>query len=280
MPPALNKSPSEHRGGEESGHLILIVMIGVTVMAILLTAVVQQWSVIERREREEELIFRGNQYVKAIRLYQLEHGGALPTSLEILVKPGPRRVRYIRKLFRDPFAPDGKWGILLADPTGRGFINPNAPPPEEESVEGLEDLGKGFRFDNSLEMKLKTARARNTTKQNAFYSQSGYAAPDGSAFGGSLEEKDSVTAPGQPQGPIVGVVSLYDQDSFRRYKEKEHYTEWVFHIFDLPGQGQTPQKTVTPVPTRGQGIGPGGRQTILAPGGACSGANCPPGSRK
>ena len=64
----------------ESGHLILLVMMGLVVMSILLGAVVQQWSIIERRDDEAELIFRGNQYVRAIRYYQLEHGGALPTN--------------------------------------------------------------------------------------------------------------------------------------------------------------------------------------------------------
>ena len=247
----------------ESGHLILILMVGLTVMAILLTAVVQQWSIIERRNREEELILRGNQYVKAIRLYQSEHGGALPTRLEDLVKPGPRRLRYIRKLFRDPMAPDGKWGILLADPTGKGYINPNAPPPEEQSVEGLDDLGKGFRFGSSLDAKINASTMRNNVKQKAFFALSGvgFFEPGGS---GDATGEESVTAPGQPPGPIVGVVSLYFQSSFRRYKEKENYADWVFHIFDLPGQiqQQQPQNPVPQYPAGPGGIGPGAAYSI------------------
>jgi type II secretory pathway pseudopilin PulG len=60
----------------ESGHLLLALMIGLTVMAIFLTVVAQQWSTLERREKEKELVFRGNQYIKAIKKYQQEHGGA------------------------------------------------------------------------------------------------------------------------------------------------------------------------------------------------------------
>src|SRR4029453_14273581 len=114
----------------ESGHLLLALMIGLTVMAIFLTVVAQQWSTMVRRENEKELMFRGTQYSKAIRKYQMEHGGAYPPRLEELMELGPRRVRYFRKLYRDPMAPDGKWGILLADPSGKGFINPNAPQAE------------------------------------------------------------------------------------------------------------------------------------------------------
>ena len=42
----------------------------------------------------------------------------------------------------------------------------------------------------------------------------------------------SVTAPGQPIGPIVGVVSLADQTSFRLYRQHENYSEWAFNIFE------------------------------------------------
>jgi type II secretory pathway pseudopilin PulG len=261
------RSPAEgSRKRRESGHLILCVMIGLTVAAILLAAAVQQWSVVERREREEDLIFRGTQYVKAIRLYQMEHGGALPTSLEILIKPGPRGYRYIRKLYRDPFAPDGKWGILLADPSGRGYINPNAPLPAE-GVPGLEDLGQGFR--DEMDAKLRLSSGRNRVKQRAFAVQSGF------DFKPLDPEGESVTAPDQPTGPIVGVISLWDQTSFRRYKEHENYADWAFHIFDLPGaQKQAPQAPVPSPPN--QGIGPGGSQTIFGGKDGCIGKDCPP----
>jgi hypothetical protein len=56
----------------ESGHLLLALMIGLTVMAIFLTVVAQQWSQIERRENEKELLFRGNQYIKAIKKFQMQ----------------------------------------------------------------------------------------------------------------------------------------------------------------------------------------------------------------
>jgi len=246
----------------EAGHLVLLVMMAVTVGAIMLTAAVRQWSSIERREREEELVFRGNQYVKAIKLYQLEHGGALPTSLEQLYQPGPRRLRYIRKLFRDPMAPDGKWGILLADPSGRGYINPNAPLPEQ-GVEGLDDLGKGFHFTSSLDSKTKSTPQKGYSRSRSLGTDPGTPSHPRSGGGpNGAEEENSVTAPGQPPGPIVGVISLYDQSSFRLYKDKDNYAEWAFHIFDVPGSENKQQpQTGVPAP-HAFGVGPGGSQTI------------------
>src|SRR5262245_23925045 len=188
-------------------------MIGLTVMAIFLTVVAQQWSTLERREKEKELVFRGNQYIKAIKKYQQEHGGAYPTRLESLMELGPRRLRYIRKLYRDPMAPDGKWGILLADPSGKGFINPNAPP-TEEGVPGLEDLGKGLSMDE----KIRNSNLRNNGRMKLFAGKGGLSDWDNPEED-SVDGKESVTAPGQPTGPIVGVVSLWDSESFKRYHE-------------------------------------------------------------
>jgi type II secretory pathway pseudopilin PulG len=255
----------------ESGHLLLVVMLG---------AAVQQWSAVQRRENEEELIFRGKQYVRAIKLYQAEHGGALPTSLEILVKPGPRRLRYIRKLFRDPMAPDGKWGILLAHPSGRGYINPNAPPPTEgEGVPGLEDLGTGLKSGSQDEFQEYKSRKTSRGKSSGFQSGNALGLPtSGDTAIGDAAGKESVTAPGQPLGPIVGVVSLADQTSFRLFREHENYTEWAFNIFEDGDQGQNQQQQArTPVATPGVGVGPGGQQTIWG-GGNCIGKDCPTGT--
>ena len=265
----------------ESGHLLLALMIGLTVMAIFLTVVAQQWSTLERREKEKELVFRGNQYIKAIKKYQQEHGGAYPTRLESLMELGPRRLRYIRKLYRDPMAPDGKWGILLADPSGKGFINPNAPP-TEEGVSGLEDLGKGLSIDE----KIRNSNLRNNGRMKLFAGKGGLSDWDNPEED-SVDGKESVTAPGQPTGPIVGVVSLWDSESFKRYHEHENYTEWTFSIFDLLEQQQQQQQNNQQggfAPTAGKfGVGPGGDKTIMGgdSGGAlnCCGPQCPPGSK-
>ena len=272
---SIGQEAGKTQRSRESGHLLIAVMIGITLMLIFMTVVAQQWSSLERRENEKELIFRGNQYAKAIRKYQGEHGGAYPTSLESLMELGPRRLRYIRKLYRDPMAPDGKWGVLIADPSGKGFINPNAPP-EAQGVEGLEDLGKGLEeFDE----KLNAANRRNQGKlkisdaRNRAAGLTDWTSQDKDEKG--IDGKVTITAPGQPVGPIAGVVSLWDQMSFRRYHDHENYTEWTFSVFDLGDQKQQAQQPPGMAPTPGMGLGPGGQQTIITPGG-CVGANCPP----
>jgi len=265
------KLPVARSRSSETGHLLLALMIGLTVMAIFLTVVAQQWSSMVRRENEKELIFRGNQYSKAIKKYQMEHGGAYPTRLEELVELGPRRLRYIRKLYKDPMAPDGKWGILIADPSGKGFINPNAAP-AEGGVPGLDDLGKGLSTE--IDDKIRASNLRNEGRKKLFTSKGLF--PDwDKPNDDDPEGKNSVTAPGQPTGPVVGVVSLWDLAAFRRYHEHENYTEWTFSVFDLLEQQPTNLQPKPAAPTPGFGIGPGGSQSITNPiTGACVGANC------
>jgi type II secretory pathway pseudopilin PulG len=72
----------------------LLVML--TIMSILMTVVMPVWRQQAQREKEEELVFRGQQYVRAIRLYQMKNQ-SLPPSVDVLVQG-----RYIRKKYKDP----------------------------------------------------------------------------------------------------------------------------------------------------------------------------------
>ena len=71
---------------KQRGYAIIALMIAISIMSILLMAAVPVWQTVIQREKEEELIFRGKQYVEAIRIYQLKHPGAFPRSLEELYK--------------------------------------------------------------------------------------------------------------------------------------------------------------------------------------------------
>jgi len=136
---------TRRRGGEEGG-LLLILMVGVAVMFIGVSVAAQAWSVTWRRDSEEELIFRANQYVDAILAYRKEHGNQFPTDLEELMKIGPRQVRYIRKLFKDPVNPGGQWGLLYLMPAGNAIYDPvaaqrAAEQPPDEGMGGAEGGG-------------------------------------------------------------------------------------------------------------------------------------------
>ena len=73
-------------------------LIGMSVMAILMTAAMPVWKQAAIREKEAELVFRGEQYKRAIDLFQRKSGpGTIPPSLDILVDQ-----KFLRKKYKDP----------------------------------------------------------------------------------------------------------------------------------------------------------------------------------
>src|ERR1700722_8881526 len=73
------------RRSDQGGYAFLLVLFMVVVLLISLTAVVPGVLVNGRREREQDMIWRGEQYKRGIRLYS-QKMGKYPTSLEDLVK--------------------------------------------------------------------------------------------------------------------------------------------------------------------------------------------------
>ncbi|MCP2604564.1 hypothetical protein NLC29_00210 [Candidatus Aminicenantes bacterium AH-873-B07] len=104
---------------ENKGYALIALMILISVMCIFLMTAVPVWQTIIQREKEEELIFRGKQYVEAIRIYQSKHPGAFPRNLEELYKE-----RCIRKLYRDPMTEHGKWYVILPSTKIKPFRRP------------------------------------------------------------------------------------------------------------------------------------------------------------
>ena len=91
----------------QAGVTYLFVMILVVVMSISLMGVTQQWSVIMKRDREAELLFRGTRIKNAIERYVADYEvqkatrpNRWPLSLEQLTKKNPKR--YLQVVYSDP----------------------------------------------------------------------------------------------------------------------------------------------------------------------------------
>jgi type II secretory pathway pseudopilin PulG len=83
----------------QSGYILLALLMFVTLLIIGLGAVVPRISHQIRRQREEELIERGTQYVRAIRKFYRRFG-RYPTSLDELEKTN--NIRFLRRRYKDP----------------------------------------------------------------------------------------------------------------------------------------------------------------------------------
>jgi hypothetical protein len=107
-------------GSEQSGYALLLVLFMMTVMLITSTAVLMDRRTQGRREREDQMIWRGNQFVRAIRLYYRKTGH-YPQDLDMLEK-GVADLHFIRpEALTDPMNPDeeGKWRFIYTNPAGQ-----------------------------------------------------------------------------------------------------------------------------------------------------------------
>lgn len=103
-----------------NGYTYLVVLVVVVVMGISAEATTRLTSTIIKRDKEQELLFRGQAYVKAIKSYYLagKTVKTFPQSLGDLLKD-PRYVnkKHLRKLYVDPFTNQADW-ILIRNKLG------------------------------------------------------------------------------------------------------------------------------------------------------------------
>lgn len=185
-----------------NGYTILILMFMVFVMSIGLMIAVPVWQTQIQREKEEELIFRGKQYVEAIRLFQSKRPGAFPKDFEELIEE-----KCLRKLFEDPMSPDGKWNVILMSqgPVARRSRQPTRRTPRRGSS------GRGGRPTTPGSEGPATAVQKVLIAPQA-----------------ALDSIDN------PQ--IIGVVSSSTKKSFKIHNDQESYDMWLFFY------GQDPKK--------------------------------------
>ena len=115
----------------ERGYAMAGLLAAIGVMSVILGVAMPVWRTVVQREKEEELIFRGRQYARAIQLYQRKFANAFPANVDMLVEQ-----RFLRKKYTDPMTKDGEFQILyqgtlaqqrLSAMGGRGAASPGAP---------------------------------------------------------------------------------------------------------------------------------------------------------
>jgi len=204
----------------DRGYAMAALLVAMSVMAIMLAAALPVWSTAAQREREAELIFRGEQYAHAIELYSRRNGG-YPASLDVLEKG-----RFIRKLYKDPVAGDTDFQPVFA---GQIIAGQPVTPRQPGQGEGAAPPGRAAA-----------------------------AGPSGPApgRGGLPPAQGQRGVPGG--GPIIGVVSRSTSESLRLYNGRGRYNEWAFVATALSQQAGAPSGAPGPAqPGRG---GRGGAQ--------------------
>lgn len=111
------------RARSQRGYAMAALLVGMAVMAVVLSVAMPAWSTLSRREKESELIFRGQQYARAVTLFQRRFPGQFPPNLNVLLDG-----RYLRKRYRDPMTADGEFQlVLVGQPVPGQAATPAAP---------------------------------------------------------------------------------------------------------------------------------------------------------
>ena len=205
---------SPHQRAVSAGYAMVGLLVAIGVMGVLMTLVLPYWRVFAKREKEAELIFRGEQYIRAIELYQRQFPGAYPNNLGALVEQ-----RFLRRLYADPIT-GGTFEVLTQATVG---LTPTqgSPSPDLQSA-----FATASQFDQ--------ANSTNTPGNNA----RGLSPTAGGSRLGA--------------GGIIGVVSRSPDTSMRAYNERTRYDEWFFVYLpqaSQPGVGVVPPPAETPNPS-------------------------------
>jgi type II secretory pathway pseudopilin PulG len=124
--------PENAPGRDDLGYAMAVLLIGLSVMAILMTIAMPVWKHDAQREKEAELVFRGEQMGRALSLFQRKHGpGTTPTTVDALIQD-----HVLRKKYKDPITNDDFDVVLQGQNTagsttgltsGRGGTTSTAP---------------------------------------------------------------------------------------------------------------------------------------------------------
>ena len=202
-----------------------MVIFMVATMLLLTSAAALRIDTEGRRERETELVWRGQQYQQAIKLY-FRKFGKYPTKVDDLVKQ-TNGVRFLRQAYADPMnKEDGSWRFIYVGPGGQ--------------------LIGSLRHTSLLQSVVSPATMPNSA------SPFGPAAGSASVGGmmGQTGQQASGTLSPQPQplsgavigGNIIGVASKVKKPSLRVYDGGDTYEMWEFiwnpqQQVSIPGQG-------------------------------------------
>lgn len=121
-----NRLARTNAQNKQGGYALLLVvfflaLVVVGTMSVSLSVLTQG-----RREKEQEMIWRGKQYTRGIKLYYRKMG-RFPNSMDDLVKPKIGNLRFMRQAYKDPMnKEDGTWRLIYVGPAGNliGSLKP------------------------------------------------------------------------------------------------------------------------------------------------------------
>jgi len=218
-------TPLRRKRHAQQGYALLLAVLMMALVVISLAVVRPDVLINGRRQKEEEMIWRGKQYVRGIRLYvryYQMHGGAtrFPTSLEDLTK-NKVGIRFMRQAYKDPvnFA-DGSWRLIYVGPNGQliGSLKQRPLHPNTPGTGGFGSLFGNPAQSSAASGSLGGSSFGNSSFGNSSFGNSsfGNSSFGNSSFGNSASSPGANTpgiGPGSGANPQQGTDAGADQMS-------------------------------------------------------------------
>ena len=265
----------------ERGYAMAALLVAMSVMAIVLSTAMPVYQTVARREREAELVFRGEQYARAIALFQRKYGNQLPPDVDVLIDQ-----RFLRKKYKDPIT-GGDFQYLGAGSPELSQALSTTPQQALDAQRGRGAGGTGATGGRGTPIGAGfTGASRGGQQQSPAQSPFGRGTPlgaQGMQSGRSPFSAGAQAANAQAAGGILAVASKSTQTSMRLYNGKNKYNEWLFMATAAstqagapPGSGgQTPGGRGGRAGSRG-GVGPGRGSGTSTPAGGTRGRGFSP----
>lgn len=290
-------APSRRLRKNEQGYALVLIMFFLALL--VLSTVVAAPTVLSniQREKEAELVWRGKQYTRGIRLYYMKMH-RFPTSLEDLTK-AKNNIRFMRQAYKDPMnGEDGSWRLIYVGPNGQligslngQFLGMYGTPNNQAGLAGMAQQNSASGGSNSsFSTSFSNTGFGNSGFSNSAFGQNPASAnpangnqTPGTPAGDASADPNASDSSNQPHsltgsmdasntigGNIIGVGSKVNKKSFLWYNKAKDYRHFEF-IWDPSkdvGYGQASRGIGTPVQNlNGPGAG--------APGTVIPGANTP-----
>src|SRR5262245_40195077 len=244
-----NLSPVTSRAAcKEAGYTLAVVMVFTSVVLVTLSGAVINWQKSMQREREEELIYRGKQFMRAVELWQRKFPGTYPTTVDALLSTN--NTRFLRKKWKDPITNSDEWRLLKVNPDGSisGLT----------VIPGSSPLGPSA-FGGSTSGGTSSGGGRTTAGTPGGTSGApGMGRPQPTS---AANRSGGQSAFNPVLGGIVGIASKSEKESLKSYNGRSKYNEWEFVFIPRgpqPGAGPNAPQGGQPQP-QGGGPAQGGR---------------------
>lgn len=273
--------PSCHRG--DHGYAVLLAIFMVATMLLFAAAATPNILTQERRLREQDTIWRGNQYVRAIRLYY-QKNGKYPSNLDDLTKANAAGAHFLRKAYKDPMnSSDGSWRLIYVTlPSGQLVGSVHYHNLQEMAVAAAfaaQSRGSVAGFASQLFGQVNPGLNGGTQSvqpgaqpvqlnglQSSQFGQPGLGGQNSQNSAVSSTQPAPLNAVDSPVfgGFVIGVASKVKRSSLMVYQGSDSYFEWEFIWNPLMNGAQVaaPNPGAPPAGANGNNNTPG---SVLTP---------------